>query len=94
MQFGRVRKISPAGLQNTKRKILQNFLKLHMNSGKIAAARDKICSSLDKIVRDNRQNFVKISRLADWIPTLPCYLMRAVFIASAKGGIVLGFDTQ
>mgnify|MGYP001640853745 CR=1 FL=1 len=64
MQFGRVRKISPVGLQNTQRKILQNFLKLHMNSGKIAVARDKICSSLDKIARDNRQNFVKISRLA------------------------------
>ena len=93
MQFGRVRKISPAGLQNTKRKILQNFLKLDMNSGKIAAARDKICSSLDKIVRDNRQNFVKISRRALSSP-LPCYLIHAVFIASAKGGIVLGFDTQ
>ena len=84
MQFGRVRKISPAGLQNTKRKILQNFLKLHMNSGKIAAARDKICSSLDKIVRDNRQNFVKISRRALSSP-LPFYLIHAVFIARTKG---------
>ncbi|WP_298705284.1 hypothetical protein [uncultured Campylobacter sp.] len=94
MQSGRVRKISPIGLQNTQRKILRNFAKFYLDADKIAVSMDKICSSLDKIARDNRQNSVKISRLVDWIPTLPCYLMRAVFIASAKGGIVLGFDTQ
>ncbi|WP_298977297.1 hypothetical protein [uncultured Campylobacter sp.] len=45
-------------------------MKFYLDADKIAAARDKICSSLDKIARDNRQNFAKISRLADWIP--PC----------------------
>ena len=61
MQSGRARKISPADLQNTQRKILQNFVKFCMDAGKIAAATDKICSSLDKTARDNRQNFAKIS---------------------------------
>ncbi len=63
MQFGRARKISPAGLQNTKRKILRNFVKFYLDAGKIAAATDKICSSLDKIARDNRQNFTKFHRV-------------------------------
>ena len=53
MQFSRARKISPAGLQNTQRRILRNFVKFYLDAGKIAAVRDKICSSLDKIVRDN-----------------------------------------
>lgn len=69
-------------------------MKFCINASKIAAAGDKICSGLDKIARDNRQNFAKISRLADWIPTLPCYLIRAVFIAGTKGGAALGFDTR
>ena len=69
-------------------------MKFYLDADKIAVAMDKICSSLDKIARDNRQNSVKISRLADWIPTLPCYLMRAVFIARTKGGVALGFDTR
>ena len=64
-----------------------------MNAGKIAAARDKICSSLDKIVLDNRQNSVKISRLALSLSLL-CYLIHAVFIARAKGCVSLGFDTR
>ena len=74
-------------------KILQNFLKLYMNSDKIAAATDKICSSLDKTVRDNRHNFVKFSQHADRACLL-CYLIHAVFIARTKGGAVLGFDTR
>lgn len=69
-------------------------MKFYLDAGKIAVAMDKICSSLDKIARDNRQNSVKISRRADWIPALPCYLMRAVFIARAKGGIVLDFGAK
>lgn len=64
-----------------------------MYAGKIAAATDKICSSSDKTARDNRHNFVKISRLALSSP-LPCYLMHAVFIARTKGDAVLGFDTR
>ena len=61
-----------------------------MNAGKIAAARDKICSSLDKIVRDNRQNFAKILQRVDRACLL-CRLIHAVFIARTKGGVVLGF---
>ena len=64
-----------------------------MDADKIAAARDKICSSLDKIVRDNRQNSVKISRRVDR-DCLLCYLIHAVFIARTKGGAALGFDTR
>jgi hypothetical protein len=74
-------------------KILRNFVKFYLDADKIAAARDKICSSLDKIVRDNRQNSVKISRCALSLP-LPCYLIHAVFIARTKGGAALGFDTR
>jgi len=44
-------------------------------------------------VRDNRQNFVKISWRALSLPVL-CYLIHAVFIAGTKGGAVLGFDTR
>ena len=51
-------------------KILRNFVKFYLDAGKIAAATDKICSSLDKTARDNRQNSVKISRRADWVR--PC----------------------
>ena len=64
-------------------------MKFYLDADKIAAARDKICSSLDKIVRDNRLNFAKFSRLADWIPALPCYLIRAVFVTSAKSCLIL-----
>ena len=53
MQSSRVRKISPIGLQNTQRKILRNFAKFYLDADKIAVAMDKICSSLDKIARDN-----------------------------------------
>ncbi len=63
MQFGRARKISSAGLQNTQRKILRNFMKFYLDAGKIAAATYKICSSLDKTARDNRQNFTKFHRV-------------------------------
>ena len=49
--------------------------------------------SLDKTVRDNRQNSVKISWRALSLPVL-CYLMHTVFIARTKGGIVLGFGTR
>ncbi len=42
MQFGRARKISPAGLQNTKRKILRNFVKFYLDASRITAARDRI----------------------------------------------------
>ena len=67
MQFGRARKISSAGLQNTKRKILRNFVKFYLDAGKIATARDKICSSSDKTARDNRQNSVKFRRVRRYI---------------------------
>lgn len=70
MQFGRARKISPAGLQNTKRKILRNFVKFYLDAGKIAAATDKICSSLDKTARNNRQNSVKFRPHTGWVR--PC----------------------
>ena len=62
MQFGRVHKILPAGLQNTQRKILRNFVKFYLDADKIAVAMDKICSSLDKIARDNRQNSANFAR--------------------------------
>lgn len=42
MQFDRTRKISPAGLQNTQRKILRNFMKFYLDAGRITAARDRI----------------------------------------------------
>ena len=64
-----------------------------MNSGKIAAARDKIGSSLDKIVCDNRQNFVKISRCANQVRPCPA-ISYTPYIISAKGGVALGFDTR
>jgi len=83
MQFGRARKISSAGLQNTQRKILRNFMKFYLDAGKIAAATYKICSSLDKTARDNRQNSVKISWRALSLPVL-CYLIHAVFIAHKR----------
>ena len=68
-------------------------MKFYLDAGNIAAATDKICSSLDKTARDNRQNFVEISQHADrdW---LLCYLIHAVFIARTKGGAALGFDTR
>ncbi len=62
MQSGRARKISPAGLQNTKRKILRDFVKFYLDASRITAATDKICSSLDKIARDNRRNSAKFRR--------------------------------
>ncbi len=34
-------------------KILRNFVKFYLDASRITAARDKICSSLDKIARDN-----------------------------------------
>lgn len=42
MQFGRAHKILPAGLQNTKRKILRNFVKFYLDASRITAARDRI----------------------------------------------------
>ena len=42
MQFGRVRKNSPIGLQNTQRKILRNFVKFYLDADKIAAVGDRI----------------------------------------------------
>ena len=68
-------------------------MKFYLDADKITVARDKICSGLDKIARDNRQNSVKISRCALSLPLL-CYLIHAVFIARTKGGAVLGFDTR
>lgn len=51
-------------------KIAHGFRKILHRCAHIAAATDKICSSLDKIARDNRQNSVKISRRAGWVR--PC----------------------
>jgi len=65
-------------------------VKFYLDAGKIAAATDKICSSLDKIVRDNRLNFAKFSQRTDRACLL-CYLITPVVIARTKGGVVLGF---
>nr|WP_315047047.1 hypothetical protein [uncultured Campylobacter sp.] len=45
-------------------------MKFYLDADKIAAATDKICSSLDKTARDNRQNSAKFRPRTGWVR--PC----------------------
>jgi len=51
-------------------------VKFYLDAGKIAAATDKICSSLDKTARDNRQNSANFAKRVKFAFTLLSHTRR------------------